>query len=244
MYSIAFAVLMFMQHPSSFGQKKFYFSIETGFFTSNTNNNLKDAMIASGFNKYVTYGFFGFISTTRYPTVYTGNKRYRVRVGYQIKEGSVLEAGYSYSFGGNVYGADRMEQNGYDYLNFLNITSKVHTLSFNYILQTKKASAGIGAGPVFVFFNTEKQSQGLPVTTGTARENALHLAAGTMAFWNFINRKTWFAGIRADASFSGGHTISATDVVNTFDPTLVSHFKESRVGNFMGSINFAVGFRL
>lgn len=226
--------------------QKNYVSIETGGFFGGPANSLANQMTASGFGAQVTTDFnlfnldllFG-SSTISYPMIINTKTKYWLRFGRELKNNRSIEAGIGLIHNSMVSGFSEdiqtTDANNFLTGNGLTFENRVHAFTFNYIFNTKKHNAGIGAGPAIAFYKLTR-SWGI-----SGSSSFIQPGISTTAFWRFINGKIFFMALRADALLLVPHKIAGISVINDFG--YKSTFPATAANTLNGDVTISIGFK-
>ncbi|MBZ5856928.1 hypothetical protein [Flavihumibacter profundi] len=241
---IFFAILI-LSSSISFAQKKHYISIEQGFTATQMGSQLMDYMSANNFNANKTYdlswlllGLGELSGTNQYPKQQKNIVNFRIRYSYQRNKKTAIEAGIGYLFQTSVEGAH--VQNGQ--YNFLTIDARLSTFYVAYMVKNKKENLAIGIGPAFSFCTIKQQTPYVeaPLTNKTQ----LLPGINTTAYWNFVNQKNWFMGLRTDMTFTAPAKIESVSITNHNNQYFVSTTSNGKISTLVYSISFVAGIKL
>ena len=269
-FTTSLLIVLFLQAGA---QKKNYFSLESGSYYGNANKNIASGMTQSGFTESrggggLLGGFFNFLSS--FGSIfgddnftYSGSNhirqaspredlykiKYRIRAGHYLNTQTAIEAGFGLTFYGSVSGQDIISSgsqynNGGGYYNlFLTndffLTSRINTLYVSLIKNNVAHTVGFGAGPAFSLYKLSGKSNNDPIQT----KNYLLPGGMVTGFWNFLSKKSWFVGLRAEMSLTLPLKIDEMKVTNPSDPSFISTFKSMKAGNLNRSITLNAGIK-
>jgi hypothetical protein len=225
-------------------QKKNYLSVDGGLTISGMSKRLANSMHASGFGDKIDYNFFFFFfpisGTTDYPTTHNSNGNFKVRYGYNISDKRAIEAGFGSTLENNVSGGDELGGS----VNYFRIFSKISTAYAAYMWKNEKQNTAVGIGPAVSICKMRQESQSDYNATTTLSDKT-HVLPGAIitAYWNFINKKSWFMGLRTDMTITTPAKVAETKVTNGDNPNFVSTFKTTTAGGFINTISIVGGFR-
>lgn len=227
--------------PPAFTQTKNYLSIETGISFSGMSNRLNNNMKANGFGDKINYDiylFFFYLSgSTQYPRQETSNGNYKIRYGYHIKKNAGIEAGFGRTYRTVVKGAD-----GYGYnVNLLNISSEFSTAYAAYLWKNKKGNAAVGIGPVVSICKIKQESP----YSSTPLSEKKYLLPGAIftGYWNFLNKKSWFMGVRSDMTITSSAKTATVKVINPDDNNFISVSKGTGIGGIINTVSLSAGIK-
>ncbi len=227
----------------SHAQKKSYLSIENGFTGSGMSNRIADNMKSNGFGHFVEDELFFFLfvpikTSTQYPVKDPGNVNYKFRYGYDFKKNRSVEVGYGHTYDTRVTGADISGGN----VNYLNMHIKLNTAYAAYMFRNARGNAAIGAGPAVSFGKVE---QGGPFyyASPSSVENVALPGVIMAAYWNFVNKNSWFMGLRTDMIITTPIKTGDFTITNSQDPSFVSHSKSISVGAIMNTFSLSAGIK-
>ena len=224
----------------TYAQKKSYLSIERGVTISNMSSKISRNMSENGLgdNIYFTTAFLSFSSTIskRYPIKKTRVENYKIRYGYNIKQTASLEAGFGRIYRTNVQGADALG----DYVNYLNIKVQLSTAYAVYIWKNKKGNAAVGIGPAVSFCNIKQENY-----AGNILSDKSYAMPGAIftSYWNFVNEKSWFIGLRTDMTITKPAKTNEVIITNADDNRFISVSKSSNAGAVMNTIALSAGIK-
>ncbi len=212
-------------------QNKNYLSIEAGGGFGNANANIFSAMQSSGFadKDYIDFFIFGW--ETQFPKKVNDGASFRLRGGHFFKKNSGAEIAYGKTFSGTVKGYDAGTNT------YLFYTSDINILYAGMIFSDSVHRAGISFGPALSFYRLTRF-----VNRTEDQKNTSALPGGLVSAWfNFLNKKIWYWGVRTDLMLSSPVKIQS---VSFSDPSgSTAKFKETKAGSVAGSIDFVLGFR-
>lgn len=197
-WTIALFVLLSI-HTKATAQKN-YISIEAGSFYGGPSNKIANSFKQQGFGdtKYwlVDLFFFSFSGKNEYPQISESNLGCRIRYGRELKYNHTIEVNFGQIHNSEIDGFDISGTEN----RYINFNNKVSLLSSAYMLNNKKHSAGIGAGPAFAFYKLGMSGYTEDTDKDTYSMNHNYLQPGitAAAFWRFINGKIFFMDLRSD----------------------------------------------
>ncbi|CAN5791985.1 hypothetical protein BH10BAC2_BH10BAC2_47340 [soil metagenome] len=200
--SVIILVSLLLIQSAAFTQKN-YISIEAGSFYGGPSTNIANSFKQYGFGdtKYwlVDLFFFSFSGESKYPQTSGGNLAWRIRYVRELKNNHTIEVNFGQIHNSEVDGFD-IAGTGNRHINFNN---KVSLLSSSYMLNNKKHSLGIGAGPALAFYKLDISGYTEDTNKDTYSMNNSYLQPGitVAAYWRFINKKIFFMDLRSDLTF-------------------------------------------
>jgi hypothetical protein len=227
----------------TYSQKKNYISVEYGITVSGMSNSIANNMKTDGFGDKLTFGFIPTLfdalngDCRQYPLKDPRKANYKFRYGYNIKNNASIETGFGLVYRSTVKGADAIESS----VNYLDIKSKISTVYAAYMWKTKKANAAIGFGPAVSFCSIK---QGTPDAEKPLSDKSYVLPGVIFTgYWNFVNNKSWFMGLRSDMTITTSAKTEEVKVINPAKKSIVSVSKSNAVGSVMNSISISVGIK-
>ncbi len=224
-----------------FAQKKSYLSIDAGSTMTGMSKKLSNNMKANGFGDKIDYSIFFFFfldGSTQYPTTDDNNSNFKVRYGYNISENRSVEAGFGGTAKTTVRGADASGNN----VNYISISSKLSTAYAAYMWKNKKQNAAIGIGPAVSICNIKQAD---PYGTVPVSSDKNYVLPGVIftGYWNFLNKKSWFMGLRSDITFTMPAKTEELRITNSQDNSFVSVSKSTNIGAVMNTISLSGGIK-
>ncbi len=238
---IQFILAALISIQPGYSQTKNYLSIETGATFSGMSNRLSDNMKTNHFGARVENNFFFIFfflpGSTQYPLTENRNSNYKVRYGHDLSDKVSVEAGYGHTCGTTVKGAS---SNNTD-VNLLYITSELSTAYAAYMWKNKKSNAAIGIGPAVSICKVTQESP----TTGTVLSQKNYLLPGVIftGYWNFINKKVWFMGLRSDMTITAPAKTATVSITNPHDNSFVSVSKGTGIGAVTNTFSVSAGIK-
>jgi hypothetical protein len=226
---------------SNYAQTKNYLSVENGISLSGMSNRLSNNMKENHLNAKVVYDafffFFFFSGSTQYPIKDTRDINYKVRYGYDLKESISIEAGFGHTYSTTVRGAAVISQE----VNYLNINTDLSTVYAAYMWKNKNRNAAIGIGPVVSICKIKQEDP----TTGIMLSKKNYLLPGVIftGYWNFINKKVWFMGLRSDMSITAPAKTATVTITNPHDNSFVSVSKGTNIGAVVNTFSISAGIK-
>jgi len=228
---------------TSYAQKKNYVSFGTGITMTNIHNKMADQLIADGIGDKVVYDpiwfFFYFPGQViDYPKTHVkrGNNN-RFRYGRHIKGRVSIEGGFGRTYSSTVQGADNNGSN----INFVNLSTNVSTIYMAYMWNNKKTNAAVGLGPV-VSLAKIKHSE---MVYDEVLQSKSYVLPGLIftGYWNFVNQKSWFMGLRNDLSITTPAKTKTFTITNEIDKSFVTASGSNKVGSVINTVTLNAGIK-
>ncbi|MEP6677212.1 MAG: hypothetical protein ABJA78_18775 [Ferruginibacter sp.] len=214
-------------------QTKNYISIEKGITICSQSRSISNAMDKNGFKDHyhndlslIIITLTGDDADNSQTLEEQGN--YRIRYGYHLRAKSAVEIGFGHSYNCTVWGSTVA---GND-LNTITVEDKSDLAYAAYMCNTASGNKGIGIGPALSFCKMQQYSHSGQNTQLIEKKYVLPGAILT-SYWNFVNRKNWFLGLRTDVMLTAPLKIDEMKITNKNDPNFTSVFKQSTAGNSM-----------
>ena len=239
---ICLLLIATMALPFIQAQKKIYLSVDAGLTVSGMGDRLANNMKANGFGDEINSSFFFFIfflnGSSKYPKISNKTGSVKVRYGYNIANRKAIEAGYGISYRTSVKGADAAGNNA----NYINISCKLSTAYAAYMWKNKKKNTAGGFGPAVSVCNVKQENPG---AVSTVLSNKTHVLPGVIftGYWNFINKKSWFIGLRSDIIFTVPAKVEEVKIVNAQTNSFVSVSKSIAIGSMLNTISISGGIK-
>ena len=241
--SICLQLTLIMFISLAYAQKKSYLSFEYGVTICGMSNSIANNMKTNGFGDKLT---FDFVSTLfdalngdcrQYPFKAPLKNNSKIRYGYNIKENASIEAGFGRIYRTIVNGADA---NG-KFVNYLSINSELYTLYAAWLLKNKKGSAAIGIGPAVSICSIKHKNTESKITLS----DKSYVLPGVIftGYWNFVNTKNWFMGLRSDITITKPATTEAVTINNATDKSFVSVLKSSTICTVSNTLSVSAGIK-
>jgi hypothetical protein len=226
-----------------YAQKKNYLSIEYGLTVSTMSNSIANNMKTNGFGDKLTSDFVCSLldalngNCRQYPFKAPLKNSSKIRYGYNIKENASIEAGLGRTYRTSVNGADA---NG-KFVNYLSINSELYTLCAAWILKNKKGNAAIGIGPVASICRIKHKNTESTVTLS----DKSYVLPGIIftGYWNFINTKNWFLGLRSDMTIAKPVATETVRIANPTDKSFISVSKSSTICAVTNTMSISAGIK-
>jgi hypothetical protein len=225
----------------NYAQTKNYLSIEYGptfsGMSDKLSKNMKDNHFGARIDYDVFFFFFFFSGSTQFPKHDTRNENYKIRYGHNLKERVSVEAGFGHTYNTIVRGASVSGQD----VNYLNISSDMSTAYAAYLWKNKKDNAAIGIGPAVSICKITQEDP----TSGTVLSKKNYLLPGVIVtgYWNIINKKIWFMGLRSDMSITAPARTETVTITNPHDTHFVSVSKGTTIGAVTNTFSLSAGIK-
>ena len=235
-------ILFILVSITSSAQKRNYVSFGSGITMSNIHNKLADKLIADGMGDRVVYApfwlfFFSPGQNVDYPEKNVQNSNYKLRYGRQIKTRASIEGGFGNSYDSHVKGADNNGSN----INFLNISTQVSTVYLAYMWNNKKQNAAVGLGPALSFAKIKHAE----MAQDEILNSKSYVLPGMIftSYWNFVNKKSWFIGLRNDITITTPAKTHGLTITNQIDKSFVSASGGIKVGAVINTVSINAGIK-
>jgi len=227
----------------TYAQNKNYISIEYGITLTGMSNSIANSMRTNGFGDKLT---FDLVSTLfdalngdcrQYPFKAPLKNNSKIRYGYNFKENASVEAGFGRTYRTIVNGADA---NG-KFVNYLSINSNLYTIYAAWLLKNKKGNAAIGIGPAVSICSIKHKNTESTITLS----DKSYVLPGVIftGYWNFVNTKKWFMGLRSDMTITRPVTTEVVRINNATDKSLVSVLKSSTICTVTNTLSVSAGIK-
>jgi hypothetical protein len=227
----------------TYAQKKNYVSIEYGITLTGMSNSIANNMKTNGFGDKLTFDFVRTLfdalngDCRQYPFKAPIKNNSKIRYGYNIKANASVEAGFGSTYRTIVNGADA---NG-KFANYLSVNCELYTAYAAWLLKNKKGNAAIGIGPAVSICSIKHKNT---VSTITLSDKSYVLPGVIFTgYWNFINTKNWFMGLRSDMTIGKPVTTEAVRINNSTDKSFVSVSKNSTICTVTNTISVSAGIK-
>jgi hypothetical protein len=226
-------------------QNKSYVSIEYGATITGMSNSIANNMKANGFGDRMSLSllpFFDLTVTNQYPITDARNGNYKIRYGYNIKTNTSIEAGFGHIYQSSVEGADASA----GLVNALTINCNLSTAYAAYMWKNKKGNTAIGVGPAVSFCTITQGSSDFPgPLSSNTLSNKSYVLPGVIftGYWNFVNRKNWFMGLRSDMTITTAAKTEEVIITNPADKNFMSVCKSASTGAVMNTISLSAGIK-
>lgn len=221
---------------SGWSQKKFYLSGEFGMYTSNTFSKLKSGMEAGRLADENNYSFLGLFSVNETnPKIDQSNSGYRIKAGKKLNAHHAIEAGFGQSVNGEIRGYNK----GTAY--YLYIKGVVNTIFASWVFTDSSNRVGAGFGPCLNLVNYTYHTTNYASVSET-KKNQLCPGLLLNAYWNYLNKKSWFLGIRTEAIIASGAKTGDITLRNSSNTNTLT-FKSTTAGSFVWGFTFTAGIR-
>ena len=243
--SIILLFVSFIYLQLTYAQKKSYVSIESGLTFSGVSNKIANNMKADGLDDDFVFDFFslfginntGLTIKSNYPEKSQQAGNYKIRYGYNIKNNASIEAGFGRTYRSTVTGA----AGSGDFVNYLAVTSKLSTVYVAYLWKNKKDNAAIGIGPAVSICTINQSSEFLT----NLLSNKTYVLPGAIftGYWNFVNKKSWFMGLRTDMTITTPAKTEGVKIINPDNKGFVSTSKSTSVGSVINTVSISAGIK-
>jgi hypothetical protein len=240
---LLFASLIYLQF--TYAQKKSYVSIESGVTFSGMSNQIANNMKADGLDDNFTFDFFSFLGIentgliikSSYPEKSQQTGNYKIRYGYNIKNNASIEAGFGRTYRSTVTGA----AGSGDFVNYLAVSSKLSTAYVAYLWKNKKDNAAIGIGPAISICSIKQSSE----FSANLLSDKTYVLPGAIftGYWNFVNKKSWFMGLRTDMTITTPAKTEEVKIINPDNKGFVSISESASVGAVINTVSISAGIK-
>jgi len=227
----------------TYAQKKSYLSIDYGMTICAMSNSIASNMKANGFGDKLTSDFVCSLldalngDCRQYPFKAPIKRSSKIRYGYNIRENASIETGFGRTYRTIVSGADA---NG-KFVNYLSINSELYTLYAAWLLKNKKGNAAIGVGPAVSICSIKHKNTESKITLS----DKSYVLPGVIftGYWNFVNTKSWFMGLRSDMTIGKPVATETVSVANPTDKSFISVSKSSTIRTVTNTVSVSVGIK-
>ena len=236
---LSLIVLISLTHA----QTKNYVSMEYGITLTGISNSIANNMKTNGFGDKLTFDFVCTLfdalngNCRKYPFKAPIKNSSKIRYGYNVKENASIEVGFGRTYRTSVNGADANSK----FVNYLSINSNLYTIYAAWLLKNKKRNAAIGIGPaVSICSIKHKNTESTIILSDKS-----YVLPGVIftGYWNFVNTKKWFMGLRSDMTITRPVTTEVVRINNATDKSLVSVLKSSTICTVTNTLSVSAGIK-
>lgn len=222
---------------SGWSQKKFYLAGESGYFLSNTFSRLKSSMDAGRLADENNTSFLGLFTLNQTnPFVDDSKSGYRIKAGKRLNARHTIEAGFGHSVEGEIRGYNK--GTGY----YLYIKAVVNTIFASWVFTDSSNRIGAGVGPCLNLFNYSYHTTSSNSSVSETKKNQLCPGLLVNAYWNYLNKKSWFLGIKTEAILASGAKTGDITLSNSSNSNTLT-FKSATAGSLVWGLSLTAGIR-